>query len=366
MLASWWRILYPHLVDGAIAGSAPVLDFEPLVDDEGIESFSYIVTRDASPEGGSNEYCAENVRAAWPVIEDMAKSVGGRQELMQRFRICPWEGVMATEEDVGGLLGWLQSKFIWEGQGGIEGGLEGGRKRGPRLTIYISHLPCSLLHRRRTHYFILSHSTYSSKFKPKIGAWAYMAMGNYPFPSTYILNGQGTLPAWPVRVACESLNSPLADATNASLLEGLREAVSIYYNYTRTEEGGKEEGLECFDLAAGVNEESQLVEDHWTYQFCTEMFMPSGSDGTRGTFCVERVLLLMTHVSLLWLCGGLPCQEAGRRGRMLAPSFLLYVASIGFQSHPLVLDSLLLSTFSIFQPSLRFTNRHVLACPLGR
>lgn len=116
------------------------------------------------------------------------------------------------------------------------------------------------------------------------GAWAYMAMGNYPFPSTYILNGQGTLPAWPVRVACESLNFPLAGASNDTLLESLREAVSIYYNYTRTTEGGREEGLECFDLAAGVNEESQNVEDHWTYQFCTEMFMPSGSDGVRGKF----------------------------------------------------------------------------------
>ena len=112
MLASWWRILYPHLVNGAIAGSAPVLDFEPLVDDEGTESFSYIVTRDASPEGGSNGFCAENVRAAWPVIGEMARTVGGRQELMQRFRICPGEGVMATEEDVDGLLGWLQSKLI--------------------------------------------------------------------------------------------------------------------------------------------------------------------------------------------------------------------------------------------------------------
>lgn len=116
-----------------------------------------------------------------------------------------------------------------------------------------------------------------------------MAMGNYPFPSTYILNGQGTLPAWPVRVACEALNFPTSSASNATLLEGLREAVSVYYNYTRTEEGGQGggggEGLQCFDLAAGVNEESQLVEDHWTYQFCTEMFMPSGSDGVRGT-CV--------------------------------------------------------------------------------
>jgi lysosomal Pro-X carboxypeptidase len=127
MLASWWRILYPHLVDGAIAGSAPVLDFEPLVDDEGIESFSYIVTRDASPEGGSNEFCAENVRAAWPVISRMAKSAGGRQELMERFRICPGEGVMATEEDVGGLLEWLQSKWM----GCVEGRVQ--EKAGQRL-----------------------------------------------------------------------------------------------------------------------------------------------------------------------------------------------------------------------------------------
>ena len=30
-------------------------------------------------------------------------------------------------------------------------------------------------------------------------------MGNYPYPSSYILNGQGLLPAFPVRVACLAL-----------------------------------------------------------------------------------------------------------------------------------------------------------------
>lgn len=110
MLASWWRLLYPHLVSGAIAGSAPVLDFEPEVGEEGIESFSYIVTRDASPEGGSNAYCADNVRAAWPVIKDLAASVTGRQELTERFRIC--QGALATAEDVDLLFGWLQSECM--------------------------------------------------------------------------------------------------------------------------------------------------------------------------------------------------------------------------------------------------------------
>lgn len=40
------------------------------------------------------------------------------------------------------------------------------------------------------------------------GAWDYMAMGNFPYPSAYILNGDGALPAFPVRVACSHLEDP--------------------------------------------------------------------------------------------------------------------------------------------------------------
>lgn len=79
-----------------------------------------------------------------------------------------------------------------------------------------------------------------------------MAMGDYPYPSQYILNGQGTLPAWPVRVACQSLDFPSTEVSNATLLEGLRGAVGVYYNYSRA--------LPCYELDAGVNEESQVVE----------------------------------------------------------------------------------------------------------
>lgn len=37
-------------------------------------------------------------------------------------------------------------------------------------------------------------------------AWSYMAMGDFPYPSSYILNGNGHLPAFPVRVACKALS----------------------------------------------------------------------------------------------------------------------------------------------------------------
>ncbi len=54
--------------------------------------------------------------------------------------------------------------------------------------------------------------------------------GNYPYPSSYILNGLGTLPAYPVRVACENLAHP--KMKGLPLLSGLAAAASVYYNYT--------------------------------------------------------------------------------------------------------------------------------------
>jgi hypothetical protein len=36
-------------------------------------------------------------------------------------------------------------------------------------------------------------------------AWDYMAMGDFPYPSSYMLNGNGQLPAYPVKVACAHL-----------------------------------------------------------------------------------------------------------------------------------------------------------------
>lgn len=49
-------------------------------------------------------------------------------------------------------------------------------------------------------------------------AWDYMAMGNFPYPSSYMLNGNGELPAFPVRVACNELAEPKLNGTR--LLEG--------------------------------------------------------------------------------------------------------------------------------------------------
>lgn len=54
--------------------------------------------------------------------------------------------------------------------------------------------------------------------------------GNYPYPSSYILNGVGVLPAFPMRVACESLAAEHMDET--ALLEGLATAAGVFYNFS--------------------------------------------------------------------------------------------------------------------------------------
>lgn len=58
-------------------------------------------------------------------------------------------------------------------------------------------------------------------------AWDYLAMGDYPYPSSYIVNGaQPPLPAFPVRAACGHLvDAGLAGGDPGRLLSALASAV---------------------------------------------------------------------------------------------------------------------------------------------
>lgn len=54
--------------------------------------------------------------------------------------------------------------------------------------------------------------------------------GNYPYRSSYILNGIGTLPPFPMRVACEFMAEK--EPSEEALLSGLSKAAGVFYNYT--------------------------------------------------------------------------------------------------------------------------------------
>eukprot|EP00611_Tribonema_gayanum_P003511 TRINITY_DN12758_c0_g1_i1.p1 TRINITY_DN12758_c0_g1~~TRINITY_DN12758_c0_g1_i1.p1 ORF type:complete len:249 (-),score=59.72 TRINITY_DN12758_c0_g1_i1:355-1101(-) len=120
-------------------------------------------------------------------------------------------------------------------------------------------------------------------------------MGNYPWPSAYMTNGGGVLPAWPMGVACAPLSDPILppatpdaggdDATSnsahvqdweAQLLAGLAHAAGVLYNATGT--------VPCFDAGAGANPETDADLMGWGYQACTEMWVPFATDGVTDMF----------------------------------------------------------------------------------
>ena len=238
MLASWWRLKYPWAVDGAIAASAPIWSFEgedPAYD-EG--SYAKIVTRDASAAGGASDACAENIRSSWDDIFNSGSSDEGRARLAARLSLCQ----KPAEDDIYTLAYWLQ---VWPGS----------RHAFPLCAVL---QPLFAL-------FAPSPSLPQSAFD-------YMSMGNYPYPTSYITNGNGMLPAFPMRVACASLADDTLDADG--VLEGMAQAVGVYYNNSGS--------LQCFDFTQGVNPDSDADANYWGYQYCTEMVQPF-SRGTEGS-----------------------------------------------------------------------------------
>lgn len=64
MLSAWFRMKYPHLVSGAIASSAPILQFTNLTD---CNVFSRIVTSVFSTAFTS--VCSENIKRTWETFK---------------------------------------------------------------------------------------------------------------------------------------------------------------------------------------------------------------------------------------------------------------------------------------------------------
>ncbi|KXZ53845.1 hypothetical protein GPECTOR_6g763 [Gonium pectorale] len=216
MLAAWMRIKYPHALDGAISASAPIWSFlgETPPVDSGF--FAKGVTYDASELAGSAPACADNVRGTWDLLKIYGGDEEGRRFLADGLRLCR-AARLASNDDVAYLRAWLGA------------------------------------------------------------AWDYMAMGNYPYPSSYITNGHGNLPAFPVRAACDELDSD--SLSDSELLDAMAAAVGVFYNHTGD--------LTCFDPFAGTDPDSDHDANWWDFQWCAEMLMPFSKDGADDMFWPE-------------------------------------------------------------------------------
>jgi len=101
-----------------------------------------------------------------------------------------------------------------------------------------------------------------------LGAFDSLAMGNYPYPTPYIIGDPDHLPpAFPMKVACQAIvkafesprkgtTSPEIDPIVASLLP----AAQIVYNATHNKT------LKCFDAFSPAEELPT-----WDWQTCTEL-----------------------------------------------------------------------------------------------
>ncbi|KAL7127178.1 hypothetical protein ABFS83_14G238000 [Erythranthe nasuta] len=82
MLASWFRLKYPHIALGALASSAPILYFDNITPQNGYYS---IVTKDFKEV---SENCYQTIRKSWAEIDRVASKPNGLDILSQRFKTC--------------------------------------------------------------------------------------------------------------------------------------------------------------------------------------------------------------------------------------------------------------------------------------
>jgi lysosomal Pro-X carboxypeptidase len=173
MLAAYFRMKYPHIVIGAHAASAPILQMATPC-----ESFTHvnyflqlivilisyllqIVTQDFLQESSQ---CVDIIRSSWPAMNRIAAFPGGRERLTKLFKLChPLRTV--TE-----LKNWLFDMY------------------------------------------------------------ANIAMVDYPYPTSFLAD----LPAFPARVFCANVTSSSMKEidTDEETIKRIVRGVNVFFNYT--------------------------------------------------------------------------------------------------------------------------------------
>uniref|UniRef100_A0A6B2L2S3 Lysosomal Pro-X carboxypeptidase n=1 Tax=Arcella intermedia TaxID=1963864 RepID=A0A6B2L2S3_9EUKA len=108
------------------------------------------------------------------------------------------------------------------------------------------------------------------------GASSFLAMGDYPYPSSYITNGGCLLPPWPMDAACAHLEAIPNGAKPEVVLQALREFAGTFYNCSKD--------LSCFDIKGSVNNQTLLDGLLWDYLWCAEITQPFAQNGRTDMF----------------------------------------------------------------------------------
>ncbi|KPM05102.1 lysosomal Pro-X carboxypeptidase-like protein, partial [Sarcoptes scabiei] len=139
-----------------------------------------------------------------------------------------------------------------------------------------------------------------------IGIWGNLAMIDYPNKADFL----APLPAYPIKILCQFLENP--DEKEERLLESISKAAAIYTNYTGQ--------IQCNNL---TDNNDRLGSLSWSFQACTEMILPTCSDGKNDMFeksswnysdysvdCYNQFKVRTDGLKILTLFGGENIQAA--------------------------------------------------------
>ncbi|KAF8658547.1 hypothetical protein HU200_059006 [Digitaria exilis] len=101
MLASWFRLKYPHVAIGAVASSAPILQFDYITP---WSSFYDAVSQDYKSESLN---CFSVIKETWDVVDERGASDNGLLELSKIFRACK------TVKYAYSIRNWLWTAFTY-------------------------------------------------------------------------------------------------------------------------------------------------------------------------------------------------------------------------------------------------------------
>ena len=104
MLSAWFRIKYPHLVDGALAASAPIFHFPGTVDPE---LFNFIVTEDYK---NIDVNCPINAYAGFQALNNNAYNSQYYFTFQSIFKTCQ---LIKSYNDVQNLINYVNSALVY-------------------------------------------------------------------------------------------------------------------------------------------------------------------------------------------------------------------------------------------------------------
>jgi lysosomal Pro-X carboxypeptidase len=215
MLATYVRIKFPDLFQGAIAGSAPVRNFEQMNPSYDPNAIAKVQTNDAQPlpsGEATTAHCVDNIRQAWLDIQTLSETSEGQATLTSALSLCsPYDPSQLWD-----LINYLAAPF------------------------------------------------------------ADLAMSSYSFPSAYLLlsQGNGVLPAYPMKNACAPFSQPVSATTPKQRVSALLSGLLVYFNASGE--------FTCLNFNNQINEQTTVTDWLWGYLACGAMAMPSGQTGATG------------------------------------------------------------------------------------